>query len=135
LQINKPFKSFVGCTKLFLGFVSQDFFAVYGDKNKSSFTSSDDDDDESSFTSSTGSDKENQPKKNNRDEEQRTATNLVKLCDRVPRSNMHGRKRPFISVSHTEKYGDIRRKKNDRLLSQYMEAIYSLRFASYTVAA
>ncbi len=64
------------------------------------------------------------------------------------RSNTHGLKRsytekyddlhgpvlrPFISVSYTEKYEHIRRKKNDRLRSQYTEAIYGLRFSPYMI--
>ncbi len=40
----------------------------------------------------------------------------------LPRSNKHGRKR-----SYTEKYGE----KNDRLRSQYTEAIYGLRFLRF----
>ncbi len=46
--------------------------------------------------------------------------------DRIRRNttiyNLHGAVLgPFISVSYTETYGDIRRKKNDRVLSQYTE--------------
>jgi hypothetical protein len=74
--------------------------------------------------------------------------NISRIETLLLRSNRHGRKRsytekyddlhgpvlrPFISVSYTEKCGDIRRKKNDRLLSQYTEAIYGLRFAPYMI--